>query len=304
MNDVEQQTLRSTFFDRTAKVLNSLSRFGGKGAQAVARARLRTRVGRWSQRDGARIAALLTAVTFLAVEARPATGTADALFQEGLSAADAGDYGKAQTRVEQTLTERPGHGAFFNLARLAEAEGRPGAAAVYDHRAWLIDPRHAGTRERIEWLRPIGLAPESLKQAWSWLTLDEWTVTAVTAFWILASLGLLRYYRLVRGWPWHTGASLAAAVVLVSAWGFSQQQATRTWRIALTDAPLRPSPAAPDFQAQPPLRVAPGEVVQWQESFRDFHLVTSRGGAEGWLENGELTPLWPEEAAQANLVLE
>jgi len=132
---------------------------------------------------------LLAAAVWSLAELAPAAevpaqfDAANRLYADGKFADAAGAYEK----ILQSGSVSPA--LYFNYGNAEFKSGNLGLAIAAYHRAALLAPRDAEVRANLEFARNQVQGPTCHESRWTgWLgtlTLNEWTVLAATAFWLL-----------------------------------------------------------------------------------------------------------------------
>ena len=225
-----------------------------------------------------RLGALLGGILLLFVSA--SLPLPEGLLEEGAAAFAAGEYPAAREAYMQALDERPENpGIHYNLALTAARAGRTGEAVFHLRESVRLAPqfdpgwdalntveRRAGLERQVEPLRFVH--PDVL-------------LIALIVLIYLAAVLLLLLLRTRRGTVAILFALALGGILLVGgAFGYSLY--TRGKNVAVVSVTQAPLSRIPDEGAQTWLSLPAGSAVTPVARYRDFVLVRTGYGVEGW----------------------
>jgi hypothetical protein len=221
---------------------------------------------------------------------------ADARFEDGIAAYEAGQYPTAAEAFGDSLAGRIAAGTLVNLGLAEWQMGRAGEAVLaWEQAAWL-DPFRSDARCNLAFARETtGVNPPDLawfETASTWLPANWWTWIAGGSLWLAVGLvtvpGFLRMRK--AGWP-QTTAAVALGIFLLSL-APCTGVITRS-RIGIlvdknTALRLTPTHAAEIITALPA-----GEPVRRLRTRGDYFLVRTENG-NGWIERRQVRFVCPQ----------
>jgi len=215
---------------------------------------------------------------------------ANKLYAEGKFAAAAGAYEK----ILQAGAVSPA--LWFNYGNAEFKLGQPGRAIAAYRRAERLAPRDAEVRANLDFVRKQVEGPTLRESRWQdWLgtlTLNEWTVLAAGAFWLVCLLFAMR--QLQPAWrPWLRGLTfgvVALAILFCAGLG-----AAATMHFSKTTAVvIEPSATArsgPFAEAQDAFQAHDGEELAVLDRRDNWLQVTDGSGRIGWLPASQVEVL-------------
>jgi len=226
----------------------------------------------------------------MAVDVPAEFSAANRLYAEGKFADAAEGYGK----ILQSGGVSPA--LYFNYGNAEFKSGNLGLAIAAYHQAAQLAPRDAEARANLEFARNQVQGPTCHESRWAgWLgmlTLNEWTVLAVVAFWLMFAAWTAVQLRpalkpALRGFTF--GVVLVtlmsyACLGLNAASYFSRQMAI----VITTDATAR---SGPFDEAQSAFTVHDGAELAVLDRRDDWLQVTDGSGRIGWLPTRQVDVL-------------
>ena len=212
---------------------------------------------------------------------------ANRLYAEGKFADAAGTYEK----ILQSGAVFPA--CYFNYGNAEFKSGNLGLAIAAYHQAAQLAPRDAELRANLEFARNQVQGPTLHDRRWagwlSTLTLNEWTILALAAFWLLfASLTAMQIRpalkTALRGFT-----AGAVAITLLSYAGLGLNAASYFSRqIAVVVAPEATTRSGPFDEAQSAFTAHDGAELEIIDRRNDWLQVTDGSGRIGWLQRQQV----------------
>ena len=230
----------------------------------------------------ATIAILSCAVRIHAADVTSDFNAANRLYAEGRFATAAASYEK----ILQSGTASPA--LWFNYGNAEFKLGQTGRAIAAYRRAELLAPRDDEVRANLDFVRKQVAGPTVRQSRWEgWLgslTLNEWTVLAVCAFWLTFGLLALRQIRpdwrpRLRGL---TAGVVILTIVLCAGLGIAAavEFSTQTAIVVASEATARSGPFA---EAQDAFKVNDGAELAVLNRRENWFQVSDGRGRIGWL---------------------
>jgi tetratricopeptide (TPR) repeat protein len=222
-----------------------------------------------------------------------------ALFEEGNKLYEQRKYSEAVSSYEKAIQNGQSNGpVFFNLGNAFYKAGQPGKSIAAYREAEKTIPRDPGLRYNLQFVRnQVSGGGASVQKGWKrWLahlTLNEWTVLFMCAFWVwmgLLALGEVRpeLRKTMRG---YTGVAGLVMALLGAALGSSAYELTseREAVVVVTNAVVRFGPleeASVAFQLRDGSEVAvTGEKdVADGTNRQGWYQIEDAGRRSGWLK--------------------
>ena len=220
------------------------------------------------------------------VTGRASEGGPEALFQQGRTAYESGDYGQAAELYKQLLAQ--GYGApevHFNLGNTFFRLGQAGQAVAHYRRAQYQQPRDPDIRANLAIVQQqVGALPAEIKpwdQIAGHLSRSEWLYLMLAGYWLAAGLGILyvlagRKAWLLRG----VGLALLLIVISSSGWWYWRKMDARPEAVVIQGGAQ--ALFAPLESAMPHFTLPEGSLVHVQEQSGRW-LKIQAGQQEGWV---------------------
>lgn len=226
---------------------------------------------------------------FLLLLLLPQQGVADDIdtqFQAGNAAYSVGDYDKAIALYEELLDQNGfASGLLYNLGNSYAQKGQIGLAVLNYERALRLDPSHpdiAGNLAKVR--KESGLFsedPTKIEQFFATLSVDGWTVAALTclSFMVILLAIRLKYKPLPRS---YIGSWVCAFLLLfVSVAGATFEfKSYNPMVVIASDTKLQISPFA---GASSSGAIEQGRLLYPIKHHGDYTYVTDKTGRKGWL---------------------
>lgn len=236
---------------------------------------------------------LLLAVLILAVNS--CCGASDDLFENGLAAADAGNFSDAADDFEKAAKQNPSFGALLNLGIVEWQRGRAGAAVLAWERAqWLdpLDPRAAQNlafaRAAAELDAPELRWPEKIS---TWLPPEYWVWISGASLWlVVGALVLPRVLRRKRsgGQQFLVAVGLCVFAFSVAA-NYGAVSRADIGFVLKKNAPLLLTPTS---GAEVISNLNAGEPARVVKTFGNYFLIRTEFGM-GWVARGQFDLINP-----------
>lgn len=243
---------------------------------------------------------ILTAAFSHASEFGPSFDQANRMYEQG-------KFTEAVSAYE-ALIQRGHRSAalYYNLGNAFFKAGQNGRAIVAYRQAQKLAPRDPNVRFNLQFVRKRITGFEADHESWwqRWLanlTLNEWTVIAVAAYWLWCGLLALRewrptFRRLLRGYTATAGLTFAAfAACLVSA---ANQSLTVTEAVVVVPnavvrrGPLEESPVSYQLPDGSEVRVLDQKELQIGDRKQLWLQVRDSRGV-GWLQSDQVVRIDP-----------
>lgn len=220
---------------------------------------------------------------------------ADKVFERGLAAAEAAEYGNAVEAFTASLGDRPAAGTLLNLGLVEWRRGRVGEAVLSWQRAVWIDPSN---REAQNNLRFAGRSadielPELtwFEVASTWLPMNAWVWITGASLWLAGCMvtlpGILRWRR--AGWH-QTLAAVGLGVFLLSVPAHLGVVTRTNIGVVLEKGALLR--LTPTDQAEMISPLAAGESARRLREKGDYWFVNTRHG-KGWIRKDQFALVCP-----------
>jgi tetratricopeptide (TPR) repeat protein len=238
----------------------------------------------------------LTVLT-LALLGAPATtvSSPDALFQQGLTACQSGQYTEAARAFRDSQAAQPASGTLLNLGLAEWRLGHAGEAVLSWEQALWIDPFNRDARDNLRFARRVGeIDPPDL--AWyevasTWLPAGAWAWLAAGSLWLAISMVLLPGVLRWRRAGWHQAlAALGLGVFLLSI--PSQIGVVTRARLGIVlerNVPLRLTPTR---HAEQVATLTAGESARAVRVRGDYCFIRTLRGA-GWVDRNQFGLVCP-----------
>ena len=171
--------------------------------------------------------------------------------------------------------------------------GHPGEAIAAYRRAALLAPRDAEIRANLAFVRSQIQGATVRENRWqSWLgqfTLNEWTLLAVTAFWLTFILLAARQIRPAVGPKLKSATSLCAILTIAFGTALALQAAEHFSRqTAVVVLPQVTARSGPFDEAQSAFTAHDGEELAVMDRHGDWLQVNDSAGKIGWLQTKQV----------------
>jgi tetratricopeptide (TPR) repeat protein len=221
--------------------------------------------------------------------------SANAFFQDGLAASQAGQYAKAARAFRDSLAHQPATGTLLNLGLAEWRRGRVGDAILSWEQAVWIDPFNHDARNNLHFARQLAEVetPELFwyETASTWLPANAWAWLASGSLWLAIGMvtlpGVLRW----RKAGWHQAmAAVSFAVFLLSIPAHVGVITRSHIGIVLArNAPLRLTPTQ---EAEATTILNAGEPGRKIRARGDYVFVRTQRGS-GWVEQRQFGLVCP-----------
>ncbi len=189
---------------------------------------------------------------------------------------------------------------YFNLANAYAREEQFGRAILYYHRALWLDPFNDIYRLHLQEVRDRafsrGSNPGIVDLLSARLSLDQWTLLAVLAFW--TGVGLLILPPLLGRRRFYLLSGNLLLLATLSGWAaFERLQDRRDGIIVSAEAVLKVAPTRAS-----PLRgnLAEGIRCRIQRQEREHFYITTPDGNAGWVPRSDFIPIVPQAGKPSN----
>ena len=262
--------------------------------QRTGRSGFRQRAGNFiSKKCGGLPTAATTAVLFAFAGNLFAAGiaadfsAANELYAKGKFSDAAGLY----ETILKTGAQSPA--LLFNYANAEFKAGHPGEAIAAYRRAALLAPRDAEIRANLAFARGQIQGATVRENRWqSWLgqfTLNEWTLLAVTAFWVTFILLAARQIRPAVGPKLKSATSLCAILTIAFGTALALRAAEHfSRRTAVVVLPQVTARSGPFDEAQSAFTAHDGEELAVMDRHGDWLQVNDSAGKIGWLQTKQV----------------
>jgi tetratricopeptide (TPR) repeat protein len=241
-------------------------------------------------RFGFLLVAIFFAGNLFAADAMADFSTANELYAKGKFSNAANLYEK----ILQTGGQSPA--LLFNYANAEFKAGNLGKAIAAYRRAELLAPRDSEIRANLGFVRNQiqGVTiRESRWQDWlGQLTLNEWTLLAVGAFWLTSALLIVRQIRPALVPRLKNATRIFAALTILSASVLGLQAATHFSKAtAVVTAAEATARSGPFDEAQSAFTARDGAELRVLDRHNDWVQVADGSGKIGWVTRKQVTVL-------------
>lgn len=218
-----------------------------------------------------------------------------ALFHEGNSAYENGDYPAAIKAYEEALKQGHTVAVHFNLGNAYLKNEQPGLAVLHYERALLLDPRNPDVRANLDETLSQYHVPEQEKRPlveWAYhLSLDSWAWLAVACLWgCLLVLLLPKCFGLKDTALQKVVALLFIAGLTACISGLAGYHLDRDRAIVTAqEAPLKVSPTE---NSPAGLYLQGGESIIPIREHNEHLLIEARNKQQGWLPKAQIARIW------------
>ena len=216
---------------------------------------------------------------------------ANRMYEKGRYAEAATAYQKLVDRGERTA------GIYYNLGTAAFKAGQPGRAIAAYRQAERFDPRDADLRANLAFARQKVNGDQVVPVPW-WrrglarLTLNEWSVLAVAAWWGWFGLLLQRQARpekraATQGTTWTFGvlAVVTASLLAAATW---ERLGLKSAVVVVREAVVRFGPLE---ESQVATQMPDGTELVVLEARGDWLRVEAPNGTAGWVRRNQVSEL-------------
>lgn len=235
----------------------------------------------------------LSGVLFLAANFCPAA--TDDFFENGLAAADAGNFSAAADDFERAVKQNPSSGALLNLGIAEWQRGHAGAAILAWERAQWLDPFEPRAGQNLKFAREVAQI-DAPGLRWhekisAWLPPDWWVWISGASLWLAAGgLILPRVLRWKKSGARQFLVALGFCFFLLSLVGnFGELGRADVGFVLKKNAPLL---LTPTHGAEVVSTLNAGEPARVIKMRGNYFLVRTELGL-GWVERGQFDLINP-----------
>ena len=223
-------------------------------------------------------------------------------FNSACTAYEAGNYQKAQEEFSALTKQGISTELAYNLGCTETKLENLGQAALWFHRARLLNPQHKEAWQNLRYLtKRNGMAvfdTSTLDLYAKLLKPSTWQLAFWIALWtLILSVSILAFLRPKTIWPWVTLLCLAFVSIGLFATGWiARNLQTKPQDISILIAPTATKATnAPAETADTIIEISPGSQVLHLENRGDWTYVETPGDKQtrGWVRSKLLEPLWP-----------
>lgn len=223
-------------------------------------------------------------------------------FDSACAAYEAGNYQKAQEEFTALTKQGISAELAYNLGCTESKLDNLGRAALWFHRATLLNPQHKEARQNLRYLtKRNGMAvfdASTLDLYAKLLKPSTWQMSFWIAVWgLVLSTSILIFLKPKPIWPWVTllCLSFASSGLFAAGW-IARLQQTKPQEISIfIGAIASKATNAPAESADTIIEISPGSQVMHLETRGDWTYVELPGdkSTRGWIRSKLLENLWP-----------